>query len=130
MDVNFITSNFTFVRDQFPHNGIRKNYFLASCLSLDKDVDLEHINKDCLYGGRIGVGDSRLDAYLQRLKIFRLHAIFHDSTGYMKNKYNIGPGYCYAINCPINSCYVGHVTGLIYCIFLKFCSSFYSKIYC
>jgi hypothetical protein len=76
---------------------------------------------DVPYGGIIGIGNSNLDIPFRRLKIFRLHAALHDAFGYCKTKYNEGPGYSYIINIPWNSCLIGHVTGLFYCLYLYFC---------
>lgn len=131
MDLHLIGINFRSVRDLFPQNSLRKNYFLASCLTLDKGVNLPFINEDCRYGGTIGMGDSYLDNVLKHFKIIRLHAILHDSTGYMKQKFGIGPGYCYNLsNCPINCCFLGHVSGLIYCMYMKVFSTEFQEIDC
>ena len=106
----------------FVGNTKRKNYFLAVCRSLNKNVDLDKINREAPFGGLIGVGDSKLEKLLNWSKIFRLHATFHDAAGYLKTNLNIGPGYCYMVpflNSILNFCFLGHITGLAYCCFLK-----------
>ena len=52
-------------------------------------------------------------------KVFRLHAILHDAAGAMRAHSNKGPGYCYMIGRGPNSCLLGHVTGLLFCLYVK-----------
>ena len=113
----------------FVGNTKRKNYFLAVCRSFDKNVDLDKINREVPFGGLIGVGDSKLEKLLNWSKIFPLHATFHDATGYLKTNLNICPGYCYMVpflNSKFNFCFLGHITGLAYCCFLKLSPRFHS----
>lgn len=89
--------------------------FHAACQEILKDSYNEKIiSEDVPYGGLIGIGNSRLDSILNRFAVFRVHAAFHDAYGYCKSEYNKGPGYSYIIPFPFNSCFVGHVSGLIY----------------
>lgn len=97
----------------------RRACFIASCMVLDSSIDVDTANSLRPYGGLIGVDNSRLDLYLKRSKILRLHAALHDSAGFVKEHSGIGPGYAYAIGCPINSCLAGHVTGIAFCTFIK-----------
>ena len=102
--------------------GQRKLYFLATCLSLKADVDIHQLNDLCPYGGLIGVGNSQLEKIFGGSKILRMHAMIHDACGFMKFNYGEGPGYCYMIpNAPdwMNKCVLGHVTGVLYCLYLK-----------
>ena len=82
----------------FPRNTLRKNAFLAVCCCIDKVINLCEINDMVNFGGLKGPGNSILDKYLKHFKIFRLHAIFHDAFGFMKNNFDLGPGYVYAIS--------------------------------
>ena len=77
------------------------------------------IDRDRPFGGIIGRGNSCLDRVLSWSKIMRLHAIVHDSHGYLKSEYGIGPGYSYVINLPWNSCLLGHVSGVAYLLKFK-----------
>lgn len=126
MDVLKVTTNYSTIAESFPENSYRKNYFLSVCNTLDQDVDLEMIDKLCPYGGIIGIGDS---IFAEKLfnwsKVFRLHAILHDGCGFMKTELNVGPGYCYMLPhfMQINSCFLGHLTGLSFCLYLKWCRS-------
>ena len=67
-------------------NKKRKNCFLAACKIWDRNVDLNEIDQKFPHGGRIGYGNSSLDFFLDRSKIFRLHAILHDSAGAQKQQ--------------------------------------------
>ena len=130
MDLRSLDVFFKQTSEMFPGNTIRKNYFLAACRTLDNKCDLYTINEQCPYGGIIGMGDSKLDCILKRFKFMRLHAVIHDAAGFMRQRYNIGPGYCYMINnCFVNSCFLGHVTGLWYCVHQKVFSSVYPKLF-
>ena len=107
----------------------KEKFFLAVCRSFDKNVDLDKINREVPFGGLIGVGDSKLEKLLNWWKIFRLHATFHDATGYLKTNLNIGPGYCYMVsflNSKFNFCFLGHISGPAYCCFLKLSPRFHS----
>ena len=103
------------------NNSMRKNYFLAACYLISPSVDINEIDSHSPFGGLIGVGDSCLDSLLNKFKILRLHAILHDAAGFMKREYNLGPGYLYILNhvpTCFNLCWIGHVTGVLYCIYL------------
>ena len=51
--------------------------------------------------------------------VFRLHAILHDAAGAVRAHSGKRPGYCYMIERGPNSCLLGHVTGLLYCLYVK-----------
>ena len=127
MDVSALHSHFRLISHLLPGNGIRKNYFVAACKVLDSGVDIYEVNTDVPFGGIIGIGDSKLEPLFFRFKVMRLHAILHDASGYMRRRYGIGPGYCYILNnFPFNCCMLGHISGLLYCVYIK---NFYSKLY-
>ena len=131
MDVFQLEQDFQFVTRLCPTNTIRKNYFIAACKLLDDSVCIQNIEEDNPYGGTIGIGNSKLDILFRWSKIFRLHAIMHDAAGYMRRQHNVGPGYCYVFSgCPINSCLLGHLSGILYCSFLKFFSPIYKELIC
>ena len=71
------------------------------------------------YGGIIGYGDSYLDPLFRYSKVFRLHAILHDAAGAVRTQSGKGPGYCYMIGRGPNSCILGLVTGLFFCVYLR-----------
>ena len=105
----------------FPNNEKRKNCFLAACKIWDQNINLEEIDQNFPHGGLIGFCNSILDFFLARSKVFRLHAILHDSAGAVKATTNQGPGYCYMLPQFPSSCLLGHITGLFFCIFIKIC---------
>lgn len=130
MDIVAIHNHVKLVTLLYPQNSVRKNYFLATCKFLDNSVALEFIDERVPFGGTIGINNSRLEYIFGNLKFVRLHAILHDAAGYMKAEFNSGPGYCYLLPGLPNNCFLGHVTGLSYCLALKLFSSFYRNLDC
>ena len=72
--------------------------------------------------------ETLLDFFLARSKIFRLHAILHDSAGAVKTTTDQGPGYCYILPKLPSSCLFGHITGLFFCLYIKVCHPHIFKI--
>lgn len=133
MDITEIIKHYQSIKLDFISNSTRKNYFLSACFTLNNQINLELVNEDAVFGGLIGIGNSQLHKYLRSLKLFRLHAILHDAGGYMKSNYNVGPGYLYALPPAftiVNSPFLGHITGLTYCLYLKLFTKYYSEILC
>ena len=52
-------------------------------------------------------------------KVFRLHAKLHDAAGAVPAHSGKGSGYCYIIGRGPKSCLLGHVTGLLLCLYVK-----------
>ena len=76
------------------------------------------------FGGVIGWGNSCIGYF--NSKIFRLHAILHDAAGSVKSTTHKGPGYCFGLPRFPSSCFLGHVTGLLFCLYIKvFASTVY-----
>lgn len=119
-DVFEINRYFFHFQSLFPDNKKPLNYFLATCFFIDSTIDPEHIKSRCPYGGIIGINNSKLHCLLKRFKMFRLHAALHDAGGYMKRTYHVGPGYIYALDIAVNSCFLGHLSGLAFCAYLKY----------
>ena len=71
------------------------------------------------YGGTIIYGDSYLEFLFRHFKVFRLQAILHDAAAALRANSGKGPGYCYMIERGPNSCLLGHVTGLLFCLYVK-----------
>ena len=117
-DLIQIQEIYTEIRDKFPDKSNRLIYFVAACdyFSGLENFDYEIALKLRPYGGLIGIDNSSWDKYLKRLKVLRLHAILHDAGGFI---YELGPGYSYMIPCKINSFFSGHVTGILFCLYLK-----------
>ena len=104
----------------FKKNTDRKNLFLSVCHCLDPKTSLREMNDLYRHGGLIGYGDSHLDSVLRYSKVFCLHAVLHDAAGAVYTEKRKGPGCCYKIGRGPNSCLFGHITGLLFCVFLKF----------
>ena len=101
----------------FEHNSVRKNLFLSACFCWDSRLSFCEMDQKFPYGGLIGYGNSYLDSVFRYSKVFRLHAILHDAAGAVRAQSGKGPGYCYMIGRGPNSCLLGHVTGLLFCLY-------------
>ena len=122
MDVLFLISVFRLylgLKMSFEHNSVRKNLFLKACFCWDSGNFLREVEQNFKFGGLIGYGNSYLDSVFGYSKVFRLHAILHDAAGAVGADNNKGPGYCYMIGRGPNSFLLGHVTGLLFCLYVK-----------
>ena len=77
------------------------------------------MDRKVLHGGKIGYGDSYLDSVFRYYKVFRLHEILHDAAGAVRLQNGNGPGYCYMIGRGPNSCLLSHVTGILFCLYVR-----------
>ena len=107
------------LKSSFAHNIVRKNFFLSACFCWDSRLSLGEMDQKFKFGGTIGYGNSYLELLFRHFKIFRLHAILHDAAGAVRAHSGKGPGYCYMTGRGPNSCLLGHVTGLLFCIYVK-----------
>ncbi len=122
MEISLLIDGYENVAKQIPHATPQHQWFLLVCqdIGLPDDVSLKDVSGDNPFGGMIGINDSYLDVLFKHFKLFRIHASFHDAAGYMKRKHAKGPGYCYMLkDVPINSCFLGHLTGLSYWLWLS-----------
>ena len=113
-----ITSDPTFAK-----NSNYKKYFLAACKCINPHIELYDVNVKSPFGGLIGVDDSRLERIFSFSEIMRMHAVLHDASSFMKRYSNEGPGYIYVLGTHstelFNTCFLGHITRVFYCCFLK-----------
>ena len=122
MDVFFLISVFRLypgIKITFKHNSVRKNLFLSVCFCWDSGLSLLEMDQKFKFGGLIGNGNSCLDSVFRYSKVFRLHAIIHDAAGTVRTHSGKGLGYCYIIGREPNSCLLGHVTGLLFYLYVK-----------
>ena len=113
----------------FERNSVRKNLFLSACFCWDSGLSLREVDQKFKFGGLIGYGDFYLDSVFRYSKVFRLHAILHDAAGAVRAHSNKGPGYCDMIGRGPSSCLLGHVTGLLFCLYVKiFLPSFFNSV--
>ena len=122
MDVLFLLSVFRLypgLKMSFEPKSVRKNLFLSACFCWDSRLSLGEMNQKIKFGGLIGYGNSYLDSVFRYSKVFRLHAISHDAAGPVRLQTGKGSGYCYMIGRGPNCCLLGHVTGLLFCLYVK-----------
>ena len=122
MDVHFLMSIFRLYRGlnmSFEHNSVCKNLFLCACFFWDSGLFLSEMSQEFKFGGTIGYGNSYVKYLVRQLKAFRLHAILHDAAGAVRAHSGKGPGCCYMIGLGPNSSLLGHVTGLLFCLYVK-----------
>ena len=103
----------------FEPNSVCKNLFLSACFCWDSRLSLCEVDQKLNFGGSIGYGDSYLDSAFRYSKVFRLHSILHDAAGAVRLQTGKGPGYCYMIGRGPSCCLLGHVTGLLFCLYVK-----------
>ena len=122
MDVLFLISVFRLypgLKRSFEHNSVRKNLFLSACFCWESRLSLHEMDQKFPFGGLIGYGNSYSDSVFRYWKVFRLHAILHDAAGAVRAHSGKGPGCCYMIGRRPNSCLLGHLTGLLLCLYVK-----------
>ena len=100
----------------FEHNSVRKNLFLVACFCGDSKLSSREIDQKLKLGGTLGYGDSYLEFSFHHFERFRLHELPRDAAGAVQAHSGNGPGFCYKIGRRPNSCLLGHVTGLLYCL--------------
>ena len=102
----------------FEHNSVRKNLFLSACFRWNSRLSSREMDQKFPFGGLNGYGNSYLDSVFRYSKVFRLHAIIHDAAGAVRAHSGKGPGYCNMIGGGPNSCLLGHVTGLLFYLYV------------
>ena len=103
----------------FEHNIFRKNLFLSASFCGDSRLYLREVDKKFKFGGRIGYGNFCLDSLFRHFKLFRLHATQHNTSGAVRAHTGKGLGYCYMIGRGPNSCLLGHMTGLLFRLYVR-----------
>ena len=122
MDILFLISVFRLYsgfKMSSEHNSVRKNLFLSASFCWDSGLSLREMDQKVKFGGLIRYGNSYLDSVIPYSKVFRLHAILHDAAGSFRSHTGKGFGYCYMIGRGPNSCLLGHVTGLVFWLYVK-----------
>ena len=71
VDLKKIQEIYEQIKDDYPEYSERFVYFLAACLYLDPEINLEIVLKLRPYGGLIGKDNSSLDTYLKSYKLVR-----------------------------------------------------------
>ena len=113
----------------FEHNSVQKNLFLRACFCWNSRISLREMDQKYKFGGTIGYGNSYLELLFCHFEIFKLHAILHVAAGAVQAHSGKGPGYCYMIGRGPKSCLLAHVTGLLFCLYVKiFLPSFFNSV--
>ena len=103
----------------FEHNSVRKILFLKACFCWDSRLSLREMDQNFKFGGTLGYGDSYLEILFCHFKVYRLHAILRDAAGAVRAQSGNGLGYCYMIGRGPNLCLLGHMTGILFCLYVK-----------
>ena len=103
----------------FEHNSFCKKIFLIACFCWDSSFSLREMDQKFIFGGTIGYGYSYLEFLFLDFNLCRLHAILHDAAGAVPPHSGKIPGYCYMIGRGQNSCLLGHLPGLPFCLYVK-----------
>ena len=122
MDVLFLMNIFRLypgLKLSCEHNSVCKNLFVSACFCWNSRLSLREMDQKYKAGGTIGYGISYLELLFRHFKTFRLHAILLDAAGAVRAHSGKGPGYCYMIGRGPNTCLLGHVTGLLFCLYVK-----------
>ena len=107
------------LKRSFEHNSDRKNLFLSACFCQASRLSLRERDQKFKFGGTMVYGNSYLEFLFRHFKVFTLHAILHDVAGAVQAHSGNGPGYHYMIGRGPNSCFLCHVTGLLFCLYVK-----------
>ena len=122
MDVRFLMSVFRRHRGfkmSFENNSVRKNLILSVCFCWDSILSLREMDQNFKIGGTIGYVNTYLESFFRLFNTFKLHAILDDAAAAVRAHSGKGAGYCYKIGRGPNSCLLGHVTGLLFCLHVK-----------
>ena len=77
------------------------------------------MDQNLTFGETIRYGDSYLELFFRHFWFFRLHAILHDAAGAVRAHSGKGTGFCYMTRRGPNSCLLGQVIGLLFCLYVK-----------
>ena len=122
MDVLFLMSIFRLhpgFKMSFEHNSVCKNLFLSAFFCWDSRLSLREMDKKFAFGGTIGYRDSYLECFFRHFEVFRVNSALHDIAGAVGVHGAKGAGYFYMIGRGPNSCLLGQVTGLLFCLYVK-----------
>ena len=122
MDVIFLMSIFRLypgLKLSFENNSIRINLFLSACFCWDSRLSLREMDQKFKFGGTIGIGNSYLEFLFLHFKSFKTTrnttwCCWSTAAHSCKR-----PSYCYMFGRGPISCLLGHVTGLIFCLYVK-----------
>ena len=119
--LNKIHENYLSVSSLYPNNSVGLKYILATKEHFSKIEGFDFGIALTLrpYVGNIGIDKSSVDKYLKISTVLRLHAILHDAGGFIYEICNQTPGYSYMIPRKSSNCFSGHLSGILFCLYIK-----------
>ena len=112
--------HYSVVKMSFDYNSACKILFLSVCRFFDETLSLRDMKQNYDFGGINCCGDSYLEFVFSHSKLFRLHAILNRAAGALRSHCVKNPGYCISIGRGTYYCVLGQVTGLPFCLYVKF----------
>ena len=113
----------------FEHNSVHIHLFLSACFCWDSRISSREMDQKLKFGGTFGYGDAYLEHIFRQFKNFRLPAKLLDGAGAVRAHSGKEPGCCYMIGRGRNSCLVDHITGLLFCLYVKiFLASIFNSV--
>ena len=107
------------IKVSFEHKSCRRNLFSSAFPYWDARTSLQRVDQNFKSGGTIGYWDQYLEFLFRHFKVFRLHPLLRDAPGTVRAQCGKCPGYCYMDGRGRNSCVLGHVAGLVFCLYVK-----------
>ena len=83
VDLKTIHEIYKFIEAEYPDHNERLLFFLATCLHLDPDVNLENALELRPNGGVVEIDNYPMDGYLKPIKMLQLNGILHDAPGFI-----------------------------------------------
>ena len=103
----------------FEQNSVGKNLFLSASFRSGSRVSSREMQQKVNFGGPISYGNWYLEFLFRPIKFFRLHTKLYDAAGAVRAHSGKSLGYWNIIGRGPNSCLLGHVTGLLFCLYVK-----------
>ena len=101
----------------FENNSDRKNLFLSASFCCDAGFSLLELDQKFEIDETIGYGNLYLDFVF--CLHFSVHAKLNKAAVAVRSHSGKGRAYCYMNGLGPKSCLFGHVTGLLFCLYLK-----------
>ena len=96
-----------------------KNVFLKACFCSAARLFLHEMDQKTKTGGTISYGYSYLKIFFRQFKVIRIYALLHVAARAVRSHSDKCLGYCYMFGREPTSCLLGHVTGLLICLYVN-----------
>ena len=97
--------------------------------SWDFGLPVCELDQNFEFAGTIGYGNSYLEFLFRHFNVFRPHTLLHDAAGALRVHSGKRLDCCYVIGHWPNSCLLGHVTGVLFCFYVRlFLPSFFNSV--